>query len=203
MSDPLDGGDAVPADTSERPRAHRRLRRHLLEWGALLVVALAITLGVRGYVVQTFKVPSSSMTPTLLVGDRILVDKLAVDWGRITRGDVIVFHSPPNEECAGGHEPILVKRVIGLPGDRLYSKGNTIYVNGKPLKEAWPHTEPLGPPAVASPRHPIVVAPDHYFMMGDYHLYSCDSRYWGTISRGAIIGKVFMIVWPLNRLGFL
>ncbi len=205
MSAAYRDGDAVPAGAHapDVGPARRRLRRHLIEWAVMIAVALAITLGVRGYVVQTFLVPSSSMEPTLLVGDRILVDKLAVDWGEINRGDVVVFHSPPNEDCAGGHEAILVKRVIGLPGDHLYSIGDTIYVDGRPLKEAWPHTEPLGPPAVASPRHPYVVGADRYFVMGDNHASSCDSRYWGTISRGAIIGKVFLRVWPVSRFGFL
>jgi signal peptidase I len=188
----------APARDTRRPR----LRRHLLEWAVLLLVALAATFALRDYAFQTFFIPSASMNPTLAQGDRIIVDKLAVDWGAIHRGDVLVFHSPPRELCAGQHEPILVKRVIGLPGDELYSVGDTIYVNGRPLKEAWPHLEPLGPPAIAAPSTPIRVAPNHYFMMGDNHPDSCDSRMWGTITRADVIGKVFVRIWPLSRLGF-
>lgn len=169
----------------------------------LLVVVVVVTFGLRTYVFQTYFIPSGSMEPTLQIGDRILVDKLAADWGTINRGDIIVFKSPPNENCGGIHDPILVKRVIGLPGDSLYSVGNTIYVDGKKLNEAWTHTEPLGPPAIASPAHPVVVAANHYFMVGDNHSDSCDSRYWGTITHSAIIGKAFFRIWPLSRFGFL
>jgi len=188
-------------DDTTRGRNHR-VRRHLIEWVILLIVVGVVTVGLRTYVFQTYFIPSGSMEPTLQIGDRILVDKLAVDWGTVKRGDIIVFKSPANEDCGGVHDPILVKRVIGLPGDSLYSLGNTIYVNGKKLDEAWPHTEPLGPPAIASRAHPVVVAANHYFMVGDNHSDSCDSRYWGTITHSAIIGKAFFRIWPLSRVGF-
>lgn len=137
------------------------------------------------------------MEPTLQIGDRLIVDKLSVDFGTINRGDIVVFKAPPNENC-GPKVADLVKRVIGVPGDHLTSKGNTIYVNGKPLKEAWTHTEPLG---VAMGN--VTVSANHYFMMGDNHSDSCDSRYWGSVPRSDIIGKAFVRIWPLSRLGFL
>jgi signal peptidase I len=180
----------------------RRLHHHLIEWGVLIALALAVALGLRTFGFQTFSIPSASMEPTLQIGDRIVVDKLAVDWGTIHRGDIVVFHSPAREDCGGTHDPILVKRVIGLPGDILYSAGNSIYVNGKRLRENWTHTEPLGPPAVATKSHPVVVAANNYFMMGDNHFDSCDSRYWGTVPRTNIVGKVFLRVWPLRRLAY-
>ena len=89
----------------------------------------------RTFVIQTFYIPSASMTPTLQVGDRIVVNKLSYHLHAVHRGDIIVFRRPPNEDCAGPPVPDLVKRVIGLPGDKLYSVGNTIYVNGRVLKE--------------------------------------------------------------------
>jgi signal peptidase I len=110
------------------------------------------------------------MEHTLQIGDRLIVDKLSVDFGTINR----------------------------VPGDHLTSKGNTIYVNGKPLKEAWTHIEPLGP-AIGS----VTVHANHYFMMGDNHSDSCDSRSWGTVPRSDIIGKAFVRIWPLSRIGFL
>ena len=168
----------------------------------IILAALLVSVGLRTYAFQTFYIPSGSMEPTLLVGDRIIVDKLAVDWGTIHRGDVLVFKAPPAENCGG--EPVvdLVKRVIGVPGDKLYSIGNTIYVNSKPLHENWPHSEPLGN-AIAAAASPVVVPANHYFMMGDNHSNSCDSRMWGTITRSDVIGKAFLRVWPLNRLGFM
>ncbi len=196
--------DALHAIATGKHSHHKKrsLRHLLFEWVLIIVVAVALSLALRTFVFQTYYIPSGSMIPTLQVGDRIIVDKLAVDWGTIHRGDILVFKSPPGEHCDGGHVGILVKRVIGLPGDHLYSVGNTIYVNGKRLDEAWPHTEPLGPPAIAPRSHPIIVTANHYFMMGDNHYDSCDSRYWGTITRSDAIGKVFARVWPLNRWGF-
>ncbi len=176
-----------------------RLVRRVVEWGIVIVLALVVALGLRLYAFQTYSIPSGSMEPTLQIGDRIVVNKLAVDWGTIHRGDIVVFHSPPRENCGGARDPILVKRVIGVPGDHLYSIGNTIYVDGRALHEAWPHTEPLGPPAIATPSHPVVVAAHHYFMIGDNHSDSCDSRYWGSVAHSAIIGKVFVRVWPVSR----
>jgi signal peptidase I len=205
VSETINPEDDIVASEDEpaRPVAMKtkRLHHHLIEWAVLLSLALTVTIGLRSFAFQTFYIPSSSMAPTLQEGDRIIVDKLAVDWGTIHRGDILVFHSPPQEECAGTHDPVLVKRVIGLPGDSLYSVGNTIYVNDQPLKEAWPHTEPLGPPAIAPKSRPVVVGARHYFMMGDNHFYSCDSRYWGTITRADVIGKALVRVWPIGRVG--
>ncbi len=188
---------------SEAPVGGSARRHHvLIEWIVIIVVALVVSISLRTFAFQTFFIPSGSMEPTLLVGDRIIVDKLAVDWGSIHRGDILVFKEPPTEDCGGEPVTDLVKRVIGLPGDHLYSIGDTIYVNNKRLKEAWPHSEPLGN-SIASPSDPVVVGANRYFMMGDNHSNSCDSRMWGTISRTEIIGKAFFRVWPLSRIGFL
>jgi signal peptidase I len=151
----------------------------------------------RTYVVQTFYIPSGSMEPTLLVGDRIMVSKLGLDFGSIHRGDILVFKAPPSEHC-GTPVPDLVKRVIGLPGDHLTSKGNTIYVNGKPLQLTWTHYEPLGR-SIGN----VTVPKNNYFMMGDNYPDSCDSRYWGTVPRSDIVGRAFLRIWPLSRIGFL
>ena len=151
----------------------------------------------RTFAFQTFYIPSGSMEPTLQVGDRIIVDKLSVDFGTIHRGDIIVFKAPPAENC-GEVVTDLVKRVIGLPGDHLTSKGNTIFVNGNALRETWTHTEPLGEVV----GH-VTVTKNHYFMMGDNHSNSCDSRMWGTVPKSDIIGKAFLRIWPLSRIGLL
>ncbi|MBU6495799.1 MAG: signal peptidase I [Acidobacteria bacterium] len=192
--------DAPLTDTtpSEAPRSSKRTTRVIFEWVAVLLVAAVASITLRTFVFETYYIPSGSMEPTLQIGDRIVVNKLSVDFGTINRGDVIVFKSPPSENCGGPPVADLVKRVIGLPGDHLTSVGNTIYVNGKALRENWPHTEPLG-----TPIGHVTVPAGHYFMMGDNHADSCDSRMWGTITRSEIIGKVFIRIWPLGRLGFL
>lgn len=181
-------------------RRRKSRRRAFVEWAIILVLAVSASMFVRTYVVQQFSIPSGSMEPTLNVGDRILVDKLSIEWGSIHRGDIVVFRHPPKAltTCAPPVEPIFIKRVIGLPGDVLTSKGNTIYVDGKALKQTWTHNNPLG---AAIGR--VVVPANHYFMMGDNHPESCDSRYWGSVPKSDIIGKAFVRIWPFSRFGFL
>ena len=164
---------------------------------AILVVAVAVSFLMRTYALQTFFIPSGSMEPTLQIGDRIIVSKLSLDFGSIHRGDILVFKAPPAEHCG---EPVtdLVKRVIGLPGDHLTSRGNTIYVNGTALDETWTHYEPL-----ATPIGQVTVPANSYFMMGDNHPDSCDSRMWGTVPRSDVIGRAFLRIWPIARFGFL
>jgi signal peptidase I len=186
-----------PPPPPTRTKKQKPRRRALVEWTAIIVIAVLVSFLMRTYAFQTFYIPSGSMEPTLQIGDRIIVNKLSVTWGTINIGDIVVFKAPPTENCG---EPVtdLVKRVIGIPGDSLRSKGNTIYVNNKPLAEKWTHTEPLGGAIT-----PITLKPNMYFMMGDNHSDSCDSRMWGPVPRSDIIGKAFVRIWPLSRIGFL
>ena len=180
-----------------KARRRRSRQRAAIEWVAILVVAVAVSFVMRSYALQTFFIPSGSMEPTLQIGDRIIVSKLSLHFGAIHRGDILVFKAPPAEHCG---EPVtdLVKRVIGLPGDHLTSRANTIYVNGQALKETWTHYEPL-----STPIGNVTVPANQYFMMGDNHPNSCDSRMWGTVPRSDIIGRAFVRIWPLSRFGFL
>lgn len=165
--------------------------RTVVEWTIVLVIALAMALSTRAYAVQTFYIPTPSMTPTLMPGDRVIVDKLS---GTIHRGDIIVFHDVPAD--AGG-PPILVKRVIGLPGETISGSGAHVLVNGKPLAESW---LPVLSGACADPLATRTITPtkitaNHYFVMGDCRGDSDDSRFWGTVPSSDIIGKVDAIVW--------
>jgi signal peptidase I len=186
--------DASPQETAI-PRGKKSRGRAFAEWIIIVVIAVLASLFLRTFVFQTFSIPSKSMKPTLYVGNRVIVDKLSVTFGTINIGDIMVFKAPPDvaKDC---DDPVtdLVKRVIGVPGDRLTSKGNTIYVDGKALKEAWSHYEPLG-----APIGHVTVPKNHYFMMGDNHANSCDSRVWGTVPRSDMIGKVFLKFWPLSQ----
>ena len=201
MSETTDSSTDVfpdgPDEVTPPAPAKRRTKHLLVEWLIIVLVALGVSFLMRTFVIQTFFIPSGSMEPTLQIGDRIIVSKLSVTFGTIHRGDIVVFKAPPAEHCG---DPVtdLVKRVIGLPGDHLTSKGNTIYVNGSPLAETWTHVEPLGQ-AIGQ----VTVPANSYFMMGDNHPDSCDSRMWGTVPRSDIIGKVFLRIWPLNRFGFI
>jgi signal peptidase I len=183
-----DGQAATHPPKAGRGRHYRRRRRHaLLSWVLVLIVAAGVAVALRLFVVQTFFVPSSSMVPTLQVGDRMLVLKIGYT---IDRGSILVFRQPPLDSSDSGHED-LVKRVIGLPGNTIWSVGNTVYINGKPLSEPWlPKNTVLGPPI----RRQTIPAGD-YFMMGDNRSDSLDSRDWGVLQHNLIVGEVLVVIW--------
>ena len=160
-----------------------------------MVVLLAGLL--RAFAFQTFWIPTSSMVPTLGVYDRILVQKAFFSWRDVREGDIVVFSHPPLDHCGGPQEGDLVKRVIALPGQTIYSSGNSIYVNGRLLAEPYlPHHDPLGPPIPdASRQHPYRVPPGEFYLLGDNRAGSCDSRYWGPVKGSSIIGKVVLVWW--------
>ena len=130
------------------------------EWVAIVAVALALALAARQWVFQTFSIPSESMVPTLDIGDRIVVQKIFWSWHDIKQGDIVVFAHPPHDtQCTGPESDDLVKRVIALPGQTIYSAFGKIYVNGRPLPESYlPKPDPLGRPIPsASAQHPYRV----------------------------------------------
>ena len=173
------------------------VRPRLRAWLFTILAAGLAALLLHTFVVQAFYVPTGSMEPTLMPGDRIVVSKLTLDMGPLHRGDIIVFHSLPRVVAACGNDtpvPYLVKRIIGLPGDRLSSSANTIYVDGLPLAQPWRHIEPLGIP-IAPRAHPLVVPSNDYFVMGDNQPVSCDSRYWGLVPRSSVVGRAVWRIW--------
>ncbi len=174
----------------------------------VVLVAAALAFVLRLFVVQTFYIPSGSMEPTLHIGDRILVSKLSYHLHGVGRGDIVVFDRPAAENCGGAEVNDLVKRVIGLPGETISLSRGNVYINGKELDQSWlPASEQgltvPGPPGPAySLSRPYVIPPNDYFMMGDNRTDSCDSRYWGPISRNLIVGKVDLRVWPIASFRF-
>jgi signal peptidase I len=200
IDSPPSAAPEAPGPPSRRPR-HRApqpaWRARLLGWGLPIAVAVIIAVLLRTFVIGTFSIPSTSMVPTLQKGDRIIVDRLSLDMGGIHRGDVIVFRRTAPVLCGEAVDEYLVKRVIGLPGDRVSSSGNTVLIDGHPLAQPWlPKGQPLGPAI-----KPVTVPPNEYFVLGDNRTGSCDSRYWGEVPRGNIVGRAFARIWPLNRLG--
>jgi signal peptidase I len=186
------------ARTDDAPAWHPSGRRRLVEWGVLLLVALLVAFVGRAYVAQSFYIPSGSMEPTLQVGDRIVVDKLSYHLHGVHRGDIVVFRRPPAENCdpGGPQVPDLVKRVIGLPGERISGSDGRVDINGRPLAEPW-----LPKSDSTSPFSAITIPKGDYFMMGDNRGDSCDSRYWGPLPRSYIVGRVVLRIWPLSHLG--
>jgi signal peptidase I len=159
-----------------------------------LAAIVVMSTGVRAYAAEAFVVPSGSMLPTLQIGDRLIVDKLS---STVRRGDIIVFRRAP-----GDHDPQftdLVKRVIGLPGETIYSRGNTILIDGKPISQPWlPALTGICSQAAADV--PTTRIPKgRYFVMGDCRGNSSDSRAWGTVPASNIIGKVSVVIWRHNH----
>jgi signal peptidase I len=198
--------DASSASDAEAARGGRG--RWWVELAGIVVVALVVAVLLRTFVVGTYSIPSGSMEPTLNINDRILVDKLAYDLHGIHRGDIVVFSTPRNEDCAGPPVADLVKRVIGLPGETISLSGGHVYIDGKELAQPWltaaakrgtfpgPSSEPY------SLNHPYTVPSGDVYMMGDNRAESCDSRYWGPIPESTIVGKVDVRIWPLTRFHF-
>ena len=202
-------GGGTGGGASQGPKPAPAKRSHWVrEAVVVVVIAAVVAILLRTFVVQTFYIPSGSMEPTLKIGDRILVSKLSYHLHGVDRGDIVVFDRPPAENCGGAEVNDLVKRVIGLPGETISLSHGNVFINGKQLDQSWlPASEQgltsPGPPGTPySLARPYVIPANDYFMMGDNRTDSCDSRYWGPISRNLIVGKVDLRVWPIASFHF-
>jgi signal peptidase I len=186
------GGSRDETTPSEPTGEGRGLGRVVFEWVGLVVLALVIALLIKTFLFQAFYIPSESMVPTLKVHDRVLVNKLSYKLHPVHRGDIVVFRSPPHAD-PGIND--LVKRVIGLPGESVSGHDGHVYIDGKLLPESY---LPAG--MVTSDFGPIALGKDSYWVMGDNRINSKDSRSFGPITKSKIVGRVFLRIWPLNRL---
>jgi signal peptidase I len=201
---------AAPTDSADSAgAADGKSNRWIIELAGVVVVAIVVAFLLRTFVIATYSIPSGSMEPTLQVGDRIVVDKLAYDLHGVDRGNIVVFSTPPNEDCAGPPVSDLVKRVVGLPGETISVSGGNVFINGHLLSQSWlPSSEqgktyPGPSPAPYALHHPFKIPQGDVFVMGDNRMLSCDSRYWGPIAESTIVGKVDLRIWPVSRIGFL
>ncbi len=171
------------------------------EYFESIVITAIIALFATTFVVQAFKIPTGSMESNLLIGDHLLVNKFAyglksgfisklLPYKEPKRGDVIVFKYPNSPEVA------YVKRLIGMPGDRIEMVGHTIYVNGQALKETY--TQYIDPGSIYARYGPYTVPTGHYFAMGDNRDNSQDSRFWGSVPRDYLLGKALVIYWSFE-----
>ena len=203
-----------PVDRLFPNLSHRT--RVVVDWIVTIVFAVAIVLAVKAWVVNPYRIPSPSMEPTLHCArpepfceasrsDRVLANRFIYHFRDPKRGEIVVFHAPKaaTAACTGG---IFVKRIIGLPGEVWAERDGYTYVDGKRLSEPYVQPERRDqqtktmadiPPAGTLRRIPK----DMYLMEGDNRAHSCDSRIWGLVRRKSIIGKVFLIYWPLGRIG--
>jgi signal peptidase I len=216
----------VPAAPS-RPKGKPVLFPGVMEMLRSLLVVLVVALFILTFIVQPFRIPSESMERTLLVGDFLLVNKMAyapagpwkwlLPYHTIERGDIVVFHFPPDPP------EHVVKRVIGLPGDHIHLQNGLAWVNGRRLSEPWVVFEPAYPddfrdsfptelytdPGVDAHwwmqmrtdvrEGDLVVPPDCYFVLGDNRNFSRDSRYWGFVPRDHIVGRPFIVYFSLRE----
>ncbi|HSY15402.1 MAG TPA: signal peptidase I [Jatrophihabitantaceae bacterium] len=167
----------------------------------LIAVLAVVAFGLRTFVVQPFYVPSASMEPTLhgcpaCDGDRVLVDKLSYRLHGVHRGDVVVFDRP-----AGADEStsVLIRRVVGLPGETVSARGGKVYIGKDVLDEPYLNPGCKGTATFG----PITVPAGSYFVLGDNRCDSVDSRSFGAVRKASVIGRAFVIAWPLARIHWL
>ena len=183
----------VPDPEESVPRSNAK---SILEWVGVIVGALLVALLIKTFLLQAFYIPSRSMEPTLRIGDRVLVNKLSYKVHDINRGDIVVFERPKDEPPDAIKD--LIKRVIGLPGETVSTQNGQVYIDGRPLDEPY---LPAG--TVTDNLPPTKVPDDEVFVMGDNRGDSRDSRYFGPIDEGLIVGRAFVRIWPVTHLGFL
>ena len=192
----------------------------LLELVLIVAVALGLALGIQAFLVKPYRIPSPSMVPTLVEGQRILVNRIGNRFSDPEVGDIVVFHPPTGAEegptCGSGPPPEgqpcdtptpqradvnFVKRVVAGPGDRIAIDDGHVVLNGKRQEE--PFIRECGQGSDCDFPREITVPADHYFMMGDNRGASDDSRFWGPVPRDWIIGGAFATYWPPKRIGLL
>ncbi|HST17610.1 MAG TPA: signal peptidase I [Gaiellaceae bacterium] len=172
-----------------------------------IVGAIAIVLAIKAWVVNPYRIPSSSMEPTLhcarpgseceaRFSDRVLACRFCFHFWSPKRGDIVVFKTPPLAAERCGEGGTFVKRLIGLPGETFAEKDGFVYINGKRLNEPYVQSSRRDTRTIPPRR----ILPNNYFMMGDNRASSCDSRSWGTVPRKDLIGVVFATYWPPGRI---
>lgn len=213
MSDP---GDLVPdaeqgpdgeAVSNSQSSGVQQLRRTLLEWSAVIAVAVAMSLLIRMFLAQAYYIPSSSMEETLHKNDRVLVNKLSYRFGDIQRGDVIVFAKPDD---APGNVNDFIKRVIALPGETISFSSGQVLIDGEALDEPYAgrHSTFASGRLMDCANEPAsadycLVPEGTVFVMGDNRGGSTDSRAFGPVETDSIVGRAFVKLWPLGDVGFL
>jgi signal peptidase I len=191
----------------------------VLELVVIVAMAIGLALAIQALIVKPFQIPSESMKPLLVEGERVLVNRLSYTvGGDPSIGDVVVFHPPdgadndrcgeehgPQQVCAVGtsepSEQNFIKRIVAGPGDELYIQDGHPVVNGEVAEEDF--IRDCGGARSCNLEDPVTIPADSYFMMGDNRGSSDDSRFWGPVPRDWIIGGAFGTYWPPNRIGLL
>ncbi|MGH3078729.1 MAG: signal peptidase I [Gaiellaceae bacterium] len=182
--------------------------RTLLDWALTLCLAVVGVLVFQAEVAKPYRIPTSSMEPTLHCGkpadgcrarvsDRVIANRIVYRFHAPERGDIIVFNAPAAVESACNAGGAYVKRIIGLPGERVSMRSGQVLIDGVRLREPYLAAGYRGGESGEWPRS----RQEGYFVLGDNRTMSCDSRRWGTVPRASIIGRVDARYWPPNRAG--
>lgn len=176
---------------------NKRTKAIIREWVESVLIALVLALIVRTFIVQAYKIPTGSMQSTLLIGDKILVNKFIYRFREPKRGDIVVFRFPDNPKKD------FIKRLIAIGPEEVGIKDGNIYIDGKIVEEPdiirqiyYYNDGDYGKEGAATK-----VEDDTFYVLGDNSSSSKDSRYWGFVPRKNLIGKAFLIYWPPRRMG--
>jgi signal peptidase I len=201
----------------------RRFARgnQFVEFVLIIALALGLAFAIQAFIVKPYGIPSGSMEPTLSIGQRVLVDRIGNDFFGPSIGDIVVFHPPvgaitgdgicgarqkPDEPCPRPtpKESSInyIKRVVAVGGDTIAIRGGHVVLNGKRQSEPFASFAGCSSDPGCTYSEPITVPRGYYFMMGDNRANSDDSRFWGPVPRGWIIGEAFATYWPPDRIGF-
>jgi len=185
--------------------------RTIVDWLVTIALAIAFILAFEAQVAKPYRIPSPSMEPTLhcakpvafcqgRFNDRVIANRLAYRFADPKRGQIVVFEAPAAAKRCGPGDggSTFVKRIIGLPGERVSERDGVVFVNGRRLVEPYVHAALRGRETATWPR----VTRGHYFVLGDNRTHSCDSRTWGTVPRSNLIGPVTLTYWPPGHLSF-
>jgi signal peptidase I len=220
--------DAAPSAKTGRKRSKSTLGS-IIELVVIIAVALGLALGIQAFIVKPYRIPSGSMEPTLSIGQRVLVNRIGMNFSEPHVGEIAVFHPPEGaeqEECGpsphviklGGSacsEPVpkqdssvnFIKRIIAGPGDEIYIKEGHVYRKAAGtsgfVREKDSYIRECGVSPECNFPNPIKIPAGHWFMMGDNRGESDDSRFWGPVPTGWIIGGAIATYWPPDRIGFL
>jgi signal peptidase I len=224
---------AEPVDKPAEPPADKPSKsalKAIAELVLIVAVALGLAFGIQAFLVKPYKIPSGSMEPTLAIGQRVLVNRVGMELGHPSVGEIVVFHPPQAaEQMVCGPEPHRVtpggaacsapmakegsvnyiKRIVAGPGDEVYVKEGHVYREAAGSKVFVRENDPYikatcegsDAPAECNFPVPITIPAGHWFMMGDNRGDSDDSRFWGPVPTGWIIGEAFFTYWPPDRIG--
>ena len=192
--DVTEPNETVATTEAEKEKSGSHFGRWLVETAVMIALAFLLAQGIKTFVIQPFVIPTGSMEPTIMTGDRVLAEKITVRFREPLQGEIVVFDDPT------GRHPQLIKRVIAVGGQTVDIQDGSVVVDGVALEEPYVYGKASDPGTVPLP---VTLAPDEVWLMGDNRPNSGDSRFMGPIPESMVQGRAFAIYWPVSRIGTL